>query len=612
MTDAAVVRGRVLDLTSDSARAHVRRRYRAEARFRAYGIAAIGFAALALIVLIADIVTKAIPAFTIAELTLQVEASAEAIDPSGSNDPAVIARGDFTKPVRDAVLAMFPSVADNRRQRQALFGLLSSDASMGLRSAVMSDPALIGTRVTVPVLVSDDADLYFKGLVTHVEELPARGIGSPSATTGTVTLLSSANDFSDELVRVKASLADQAAVLRRERERLRVIDQTNAADLVIAREQLAAARTSGAGVAALEGAVTKFESDEASLRNSIDGLSARIANLEGRFDTAGSAETLDATAPSVLVEINGGVIKATEIGNDRISGEVLIPLTSTDGAQPGTWRTLVLDTPEANRKLSDQEIAWLQRLEENGLVSERFNFLFFSTGDSREAELAGILGALVGSAYTMLVTLIICLPIGVASAIYLEEFAPKNRWTELIEVNINNLAAVPSIVFGLLGLAVFLNFFGLPRSSPLVGGLVLALLVLPTIIIASRAALKAVPPSIREAALGVGASHQQAVFHHVLPLAMPGVLTGTIIGMAHALGETAPLLLIGMIAFIVDVPEGVTQAATVLPVQIFLWSDLPEIGFQAKTSAAIIVLLLFLFLMNGIAIILRKRFERRW
>ncbi len=279
MTDAAVVRGRVLDLTSDAARAHVRRRYRAEARFRAYGIAAIGFAALALVVLIADIVVKSIPAFTIAELTMQVEASAEAIDPTGSSDPAVLARGDFTKPVRDALLAIFPGVAENRRQRQALFGLLSSDASMGLRDAVLADPAVIGTRVTVPVLVSDDADLYYKGLVTHVEELPARGIGSPSATTGAVTLLSSANDFSDELVRVKASLADQAAVLRRERERLRVIDQTNAADLVAAREQLTAARASGAGVAALEGAVTKFESDEASLRNSIDGLSARIADL---------------------------------------------------------------------------------------------------------------------------------------------------------------------------------------------------------------------------------------------------------------------------------------------------------------------------------------------
>jgi phosphate transport system permease protein len=612
MTDAAVVRGRVLDLTSDAARAHVRRRYRAEARFRAYGIGAILFAALALVVLVGDIVIKSVPAFTIAELTLDVQVSAEAVDPTGSDDPAVIARGDFIKPIRDTLLAMFPGVADNRRQRQALYGLLSTDAALDLRGRVMADPVLIGTTVDVPVLISDDADLYYKGMVTRVEELQTRGVGSPSATSGAVTLLSSANDFSDELVRVKTALSVQADALRRERDRLRVLDQTNSADLVAAREQLAAARASGAGVAALEGAVTKFESDEASLRNSIEGLSTRIADLEGRFDTAGSPETLDPTAPSVLIEINGGVIKATELGNDRISGEVLIPLSSTDAAPPGTWRTLVLETPEANRKLSDQEIAWLQRFDENGFVSQRFNWLFFSSGDSREAELAGILGALVGSAYTMLVTLIICLPIGVASAIYLEEFAPKNRWTELIEVNINNLAAVPSIVFGLLGLAVFLNFFGLPRSSPLVGGLVLALLVLPTIIIASRAALKAVPPSIREAALGVGASHQQAVFHHVLPLAMPGVLTGTIIGMAHALGETAPLLLIGMIAFIVDVPEGVTQAATVLPVQIFLWSDLPEIGFQAKTSAAIIVLLLFLFLMNGIAIVLRKRFERRW
>jgi phosphate transport system permease protein len=246
------------------------------------------------------------------------------------------------------------------------------------------------------------------------------------------------------------------------------------------------------------------------------------------------------------------------------------------------------------------------------MIERGFNWTFFKAGDSREPELAGIRGALTGSALTLLVTLLLCLPIGVAGAIYLEEFAPKNRFTEIIEVNINNLAAVPSIVFGLLGLAVFLNFFGLPRSAPVVGGLVLALLVLPTIIIASRAALKAVPPSIKEAALGVGASQQQAIFHHVLPLAMPGIMTGTIIGMAHALGETAPLLMIGMVAFIVETPTSITDAATVLPVQIFLWSDLPEIGFQAKTAAAIMVLLAFLFLMNGTAILLRKRFERRW
>ena len=209
-------------------------------------------------------------------------------------------------------------------------------------------------------------------------------------------------------------------------------------------------------------------------------------------------------------------------------------------------------------------------------------------------------------------TLGLSLPLGIAAAVYLEEFAPKNRWTDFIEVNINNLAAVPSIVFGLLGLAVFINFFGLPRSAPLVGGLVLTLMTLPTIIIASRAALKSVPPSIREAALGVGASRMQTLFHHVLPLAMPGMLTGTIIGMAQALGETAPLLMIGMVAFIVDVPQGVLDPATVLPVQIYLWADSPERAFLEKTAAAIMVLLAFLVLMNLAAIWLRRKFEKRW
>ncbi|MBX3569115.1 MAG: phosphate ABC transporter permease PstA [Rhizobiaceae bacterium] len=271
-----------------------------------------------------------------------------------------------------------------------------------------------------------------------------------------------------------------------------------------------------------------------------------------------------------------------------------------------------LDVAEGNRKVSDRQVGFIDKLRDEGVMEGKFNTGLFTYGASSRPETSGVGVAIIGSFYMMLIVLLLALPIGVAASIYLEEFAKKSRLTDIIEVNINNLAAVPSIVFGLLGLAIFLNFFGLPRSAPLVGGLVLALLVLPTIIIASRAALKAVPPSIREAALGVGASKQQAVFHHVLPLAMPGILTGTIIGMAHALGETAPLLLIGMVAFIVDVPHGVTDAATVLPVQIFLWSDLPEVGFQAKTSAAIIVLLAFLLIMNGAAILLRKRFERRW
>jgi phosphate transport system permease protein len=268
--------------------------------------------------------------------------------------------------------------------------------------------------------------------------------------------------------------------------------------------------------------------------------------------------------------------------------------------------------PESERRLTDQQIGWVETFEQQDKIRKQFNTTFFTAGDSREPELAGIWGAAVGSFYTLVVTLLLSFPIGVAAAVYLEEFAPKNRWTDLIEVNINNLAAVPSIVFGLLGLAVFLNFFGLPRSAPVVGGLVLTLMTLPTIIIASRASLKSVPPSIREAALGIGASRMQMVSHHVLPLAMPGMLTGTIIGMAQALGETAPLLMIGMVAFIVDIPGAFTDPATVLPVQIYLWADSPERAFVERTSAAIMILLAFLILMNATAVYLRKKFERRW
>lgn len=263
-------------------------------------------------------------------------------------------------------------------------------------------------------------------------------------------------------------------------------------------------------------------------------------------------------------------------------------------------------------RMNDQQIGWAKQLKDAGELQVRFNTTFFKNGDSREPELAGIRAALLGSAFTLLITFALSFPIAVAAAIYLEEFAPQNRWTDIVEVNINNLAAVPSIVFGLLGLAVFINFFHLPRSAPLVGGIVLSLMTLPTIIISSRAALKAVPPSIREAARGLGASPLQVVTHHVLPLAMPGILTGTIIGLAQALGETAPLLMIGMVAFIVDIPASVTDAATVLPVQVFLWADSPERAFVEKTSAAIMVLLLFLVVMNALAVMLRKRFERRW
>ena len=263
-------------------------------------------------------------------------------------------------------------------------------------------------------------------------------------------------------------------------------------------------------------------------------------------------------------------------------------------------------------RLTETQLQWLEQWIEEGQLYTRFNATFFTNGDSREPELAGIRGAITGTFLTLLVTFLLSFPIGVAAAIYLEEFAPNNRVTELVEININNLAAVPSITFGLLGLAIFINVFGVARSTPLVGGLVLTLMTLPTIIISGRAAIKAVPPSIREAAFGLGASKVQVVFHHVLPLALPGMLTGTIIGMAQALGETAPLLMIGMIAFVVDIPSFVTDPSTVLPVQIFLWSDSPERAFTERTSGAILVLLAFLISMNAMAVWLRRRLERRW
>lgn len=271
-----------------------------------------------------------------------------------------------------------------------------------------------------------------------------------------------------------------------------------------------------------------------------------------------------------------------------------------------------LDGEPYDARLTKKQIQWVDQLHQQGDIRLQLNTNLLVRGDSREPEQAGIYGAVMGSLLTLFLTLILSFPIGVAAAIYLEEFATKNKFTDFIEVNINNLAAVPSIIFGLLGLAVFINFFHVPRSVPVVGGLVLTLMTLPTIIITSRAAIKSVPPSIREAALGMGASKYQVVIHHVLPLALPGMLTGAIIGMAQALGETAPLLMIGMVAFIVDIPQGFTDPSTVLPVQIFLWADSPERAFIEKTSAAIMVLLSFLLIMNISAVWLRKRLERRW
>ena len=426
--DSATVRKRVA--------ASLRRRHRAERRFKRLGIAALLLAVAFVVVLFTSIVSKGMGAFRQTFVELEIHFDPAVIDPSGNFDETQIKRADFQSLVRNALRAEFPGVTD-RRGRRDLNSLVSSGAPYSLRDMVLTDQSLIGTTQRLQLIADDEVDQWFKG------------------------------------------------------------------------------------------------------------------NLI---------------------------------------------------AEPG----------QKNSRFSDAKLAWLHDLRDRGLLGMRFNQTFFSAGDSREPELAGIRGALMGSLYMLLITFVLSFPLGVATAVYLEEFAPRNKLTDAIEININNLAAVPSIVFGLLGLAVFINFFGLPRSVPLVGALVLTLMTLPTVIIASRAALKSVPPSIREAALGLGASRLQVVLHHVLPLALPGMLTGGIIGMAQALGETAPLLMIGMVAFIVDVPGGPLSPSTALPVQIFLWADSPERAFLEKTSAAIMVLLGFLLLMNALAIFLRKRLEKRW
>jgi phosphate transport system permease protein len=307
------------------------------------------------------------------------------------------------------------------------------------------------------------------------------------------------------------------------------------------------------------------------------------------------------------------IVQSIVVADPSLIGQTLtISIPASDPFDQLNKGVTPRDVPESERRVTDKQLVWFDRLVAEGRVTTPFNWGLFFNADSRLPEIAGLAGAIVGSFYALLVCFVLSFPAGVAAAVYLEEFAPKNRWTDIIEVNINNLAAVPSVVFGLLGLAVFLQFFGLPRSAPLVGGMVLSLITLPTIIITTRAALKAVPPSIREAALGIGASRHEMVMHHVLPLAIPGILTGTIIGLAHALGETAPLLLIGMNAFITSPPGGIFEASTGLPTQIYIWADSPERGFVARTSAAILVLLMFLIFMNAIAIYLRQRLERTW
>jgi phosphate transport system permease protein len=355
-----------------------------------------------------------------------------------------------------------------------------------------------------------------------------------------------------------------------------------------------------------DGTRLREDLEDADFRGMVnDALYGLFPGVEDRLERRRLRSLVAASAPRTLQEML--LNDPSLIGTTR---DVWV-LADTDIDQ--LWKGNIDRTlPENRRRVNDQVVDWVDRLAAEDRIRSAVAWNLFTNADSRDPQLAGVWGAVVGSFWIIVVTTALAVPIGVASAVYLEEFAPKTRWTDLIEVNINNLAAVPSIVFGLLGLAVYLNTMGLPRSAPLVGGLTITLMTLPTIVVATRAALRAVPPSIRWGALGVGASRVQVVTHHVLPLALPGILTGTIIGLAQALGETAPLLMIGMIAFVADIPQGPMSPSTALPVQIYLWASSPERGFTEKTAAGIIILLGFLLVMNALAIYLRKRFERTW
>lgn len=600
--------------TNAEAAARLRKRYRSEALFKSLGMGAVLLAALFLVFFLTTIVREAVPGFFQNYVTLPIELRGEDFGggPTATVSPQerakAIGEANFDGIVGTALRSYFPSVTD-RNERRSLSNIISSGAPSILRRDLTANLDWIGTTQQYQAPLDDMADLYIKGRISETATTPGRGEIGVSGTRGTVQLNSTVNNFEPLLADVKRQLQFVADRVARELEGKRRVLAAIERDLVSLRTS---SPTSAADRARIEGRIEQETRQVAATNAEIVSLTERLSGLQRRIGAADQRERLDNTVSSYFVRVNGGWIKLTEVQSANATGTVILPPTSTNPASTGQWQIFRVVLPESNRRIADREIVYLEHLRERGLIEQRLSREFFWGGASREPELAGVWVAIVGSFITLLITLGLSFPIGVAAAIYLEEFAPKNRITEIIEVNINNLAAVPSIIFGLLGLAVFLNWFDMPRSAPVVGGLVLALMTLPIIIIASRAAIRAVPPSVREAALGLGASHQQAVFHHVLPLAMPGILTGTILGMAHALGETAPLLMIGMVAFVVDMPKGITDAATLLPVQIFMWADFPEPAFQNKTAAAIVILLLFLMAMNAIAVILRKRFERRW
>ncbi len=582
---------------TDAARRRLKRRYNAEWRFKMAGALAVLLATLALISLLWTVFGNALGSIDRTYFSLPVKLDRSVLElPAGELDADNIRAGNFTGAVRAALREVVP-YAKGRTDRRSLYAMASDGAALSLREQAMANPDLIGKTVDFDLLASDDVDLWIKGFIDKLIALPSAGRATPQTIGDKVKVNVESNTFQPIVTTMKAALRGSAARLRRQAAaKMRGVRVTE--------QRLAAANS--------EAAKKQLQSDLEAYKFKADDLEKRAEVFDERANAVGGSEVLNDSLPSFFVAIDGGVIKIESASGNTIEGTPIVPLKTTEAAPAGTWQLYQIAGAEAGRRISDKQAIWLDQLLRSGKIVRKANWDFLRDSNSREAEIAGVWGAIVGSFWTMLVTFLLAFPVGVMAAIYLEEFAPKNTITDFIEVNINNLAAVPSIVFGLLGLAVFVGFFGVPRSTALAGGIVLALMTLPTIIIAARASVKAVPPSVRQAALGVGASKVQTVSHHVLPLAMPGILTGTIIGMAQALGETAPLLMIGMFAFIREIPSGVTEPATALPVQIYQWSDFPERLFEMKTAAAIVVLLVFLVVMNLIAIVLRKRFERRW
>jgi phosphate transport system permease protein len=568
--------------SNDEAKSRLRKRRNAETRLRLYGIIAITLAALALVALLYNIFARTAKAASEHYISVQANIAPD--------------ENDFLGVVKDAAKEAFP-YATGRTNRRAIYGLFSDGAADDMRRASEEGTLVTGEAVPMRFLMSDTADLYMRGEFGDLQTRGSSDTLSVEAEGKNFVLRTEGDTFADALGLARTELAREAESLRRQKARQVVGIETleeRVADLTGPELEGTLAQIAG-----FEAARDQFEAKATALDALITGDRDTRLALSNRM-------------PSFFVAANGGILKLTEVSATTALAKPLVPMSETGAIDGPDWSLRILERPEIGRPVKDMQVAILETLKDEGRIEQVANWKFFSLSDSTQPEIAGIKGALIGSAWTMLVTFSLAFPIGVMAAIYLEEFAPRNRWTDFVEVNINNLAAVPSIVFGLLGLAVFINFFGTPRSSPLTGGLVLALMTLPTVIIAARASIRAVPPSIRSAALGLGASRTQTVFHHVLPLAMPGILTGTIIGMAQALGETAPLLIIGMVAFITAVPESITDSATVLPVQVFNWANASERAFDMRTAAAIAVLLMFLVVMNALAIILRKQFERRW